>query len=149
MSDDEPLCLPNPETPNSSPGDRRDEEQAQTSGGANSRAGQRRTRARPHPGRTPTPEECLAALGALPGLVALGLMSTARANSIRGAYAEILRWHGHARGQRDEGRLTDDDVLALARSNPEILSMIEPLLTDEQIEMVTGGATEQTNDGKV
>jgi len=87
-------------------------------------------------------------LGALPGLVSLGYLSTARANSIRGAYAEILRWHGQARVQREEGKLTDDAVLALARSNPAILSMIEPFLTDAQIELVTGGATEPTDNGE-
>jgi hypothetical protein len=149
MSDDEPLCLPNPETPNSSPGDPHiNEEQSQTSSGSNPRAGQRQTHTRQHSGRTLSPDECLAALGALPGAVALGLLSTARANSMRGAYAEILRWHGQARVQRDEGGLTDDAVLALARSNPEVLSMLEPFLTDAQIELVTGGAKEPTDDGQ-
>lgn len=90
----------------------------------------------------PTEEQCLAALGRLPGLVALGYLPTGKANSIRSAYSEILRWHRAAKGGGEARRIDDADLRKMLQSNPELLNMLAPLLTDDQIAMVLGGAEE-------
>ena len=92
----------------------------------------------------PDEEQCLAAIARLAGLVAMGLLTTSKANSIRASFSEILRWHRAARGSREQQRLEDADLIGLLRTNPELLAMLEPLLTEDQIEMLTreAGANE-------
>ena len=86
--------------------------------------------------RIPSREECLYAIHQLAGLVALGMLTSAQANSIRASYREILKHHDRAHVAAGGAGLADGNVLELARNHPEILSMLEPLLTDEQIAMV-------------
>lgn len=81
----------------------------------------------------PDTDDCLAALGQLPGLIAMGLVTTAQANAIRGVYSTILQQHHRTRSGRDQAQLADADVMAILRENPSMLSMLAPLLTDEQI----------------
>jgi hypothetical protein len=83
-----------------------------------------------------TEEDCLAALSRLPGLITMGLITTAQANAIRGTYATILQHHHHsAQGDAAQQTLADEDVLTMLRANPELLNMLEPFLTDDQIAM--------------
>lgn len=84
-------------------------------------------------------ETCLRGLGQLPGLVALGVLKPAQANAIRGSYREILQYHQRSQVRDDRNGLSNVDVLELMRTNPRILSMLEPLLTQEQIAMVMRG----------
>ena len=81
----------------------------------------------------PDTDACLDALGQLPGLIAMGLVTTAQANAIRGVYSTILQQHHRTRAGRDQAQLDDADVMAILRENPSMLSMLAPLLTDEQI----------------
>jgi hypothetical protein len=86
-------------------------------------------------------QECLDALGRLPGLLALGIIKAAQVNAIRGIYREILQHHQHSQAREDRQGISNADVAELMRTNPAILSMLEPLLTDEQIAMVMGDLT--------
>jgi hypothetical protein len=81
----------------------------------------------------------LRALAQLAGLVALGVLTPAQANSIRASYREILQFHLKSQS-RDPKGLSNADVLELMRKDPRILSMLEPILTEEQVAMVMKGA---------
>ena len=87
-------------------------------------------------------EDCLNALSKMPGLVAMGVLTTAQANSIRGVYSTILGYHQKARNARSVQTLDNDNVLEILRQNPEMISMVESLLTDEQVEMLMNDATD-------
>jgi hypothetical protein len=110
---------------------------------------ERRDRAEGGPGgrrraqqKIPTIDECLDALGKLAGAVALGFLSPAQANAIRGSYAEILRHHRQGRGREDGRNLADAQVLDLLRRDPTMLSALEPFLSDAQIDLVMRQDTE-------
>ncbi len=89
-------------------------------------------------GASPIPDtqECLRALAQLPGLIAIGILKPAQANAIRANYQEILKQHEKSQTRAGEAGLSNADVLELARQNPDILSMLEPILTQEQIALV-------------
>lgn len=166
---DEPLCLPAPDDPSQSEVNQADADasspraqpgQDADGRGADPRCGhgasqgerghhdRRQRRAKRAARHTyPDEEQCLAALAKLAGLVALGYLTTGQANSIRASFAEILRWHRAAKGGADARRINDHDLRSMLRSNPELLSMLEPLLTDDQIEMVMGDGGENDADG--
>jgi hypothetical protein len=82
-------------------------------------------------------------LGRIPGLVTLGFLTTSKANAIRGAIAELLRWHSSSKYGREQRRVDDESLLSMLRTNPELMGLVEPLLTDEQIDLVTGAAAAQ------
>lgn len=86
-------------------------------------------------GQIPSAEACLRALAQLAGLVALGVLKPAQANSIRASYREILQYHQKSQSREERQGLSNADVLDLVRKDPRILSMLEALLTDEQIAM--------------
>jgi hypothetical protein len=68
----------------------------------------------------------------------MGLLTTAQANSIRGSVSEVLRYH--ERQGSGPSRTVDDQKLAnLLRKCPEAGSVLEPLLSKEQIEMMLRG----------
>ena len=84
----------------------------------------------------PSEQKCLHAMERLAGLVAMGLLKPAQANSIRAAYREILQYH-RSRAKEADKNLANADVLELLRTDPKLLSLLEPLLTEEQVTMVT------------
>lgn len=81
----------------------------------------------------PDAEACLCALGQLPGLIAMGLVTTAQANAIRGVYNTILQQHHRSRMGSEQPQLDDVQVTEMLRTNPGMLNMLAPLLTEEQI----------------
>lgn len=83
----------------------------------------------------PTREECLAALAKLPGLIAMKVLSPGAANAIRASYETLLKEYGKA-PNGPSGHFSDEDVMSMFRSHPEMLSLIESLLTQDQIDMV-------------
>jgi len=156
----EPLCLPGPEDPSrpensdSLGGVSDSHEPGAQRGSGREPGGQRRRTAgsrradsrRGYPGE----EQCLAAIARLAGLVAIGMLKPSQANSIRASFAEILRFHRAAKGAREQQRLEDADLIGLLRTNPELLAMLEPLLTEDQIDMLTreAAANEAQTDGE-
>jgi hypothetical protein len=84
----------------------------------------------------PDRDACLGALGRLPGLMMMGLVTTPQANALRAIYGTILQQHDRARDAQGGVRLADANVLQLARTDPALLGMLEPLLTDQQIHAV-------------
>jgi len=84
----------------------------------------------------PSETECLRLMARLAGLVAIGFLRPPQANAIRAAYQQILQFHRNKAKEVEKG-LANADVLELLRSDPNLLSLLEPLLTDEQVAMVT------------
>ncbi len=76
--------------------------------------------------------DCLAALSSLPGLVVVGILSPAQANTIRGVYAAILQ-HYQRQSPYDRGGVADDALVDMLRRHPDYANLLEPLLSAEQI----------------
>ena len=100
---------------------------------------QRQQHARATNGHIPTEKECLAAIARVAGLVAMGILKPAAANTIRSSYRDILQ-HYKAKDQEAEKNLADSDVLEILARDPVMLSLLEPLLSQEQIEMIMNRA---------
>jgi hypothetical protein len=96
---------------------------------------------RPFESQIPSKQEILAKLAQIPGLVAIGILKPASANSMRGVYAELLR--SLTGGNDARQALATSDVLAAAREHPELLKLLSPLLTDEQVELLMAETREE------
>ncbi len=91
----------------------------------------------------PSREKCKRAIGSLPGLVAMKVLTPSQSNAIRAAYETLLKEHDKSQyGQ--QAQLSDEDVMNIYRMEPKLVSLIEPLLTTDQVNMVmTGGNVEE------
>ena len=85
-------------------------------------------------------EDCLAALSSLPGLVALGVLSTSQANTIRGVYSTMLQHHRQNRARNERGGAVDDAMVDMLARHPELANMLEPILSAEQIATILARA---------
>lgn len=97
-------------------------------------ASQRQSRRR-EPGQVLDQQQCLAGISQLPGMLALGLLKPAVANSMRGALKDLLDHHREDR-QQASGTVATDDMIAAIRNNPALLNVFEKMLTDEQFDLV-------------
>ncbi|MFZ1008252.1 MAG: hypothetical protein WAN65_15535 [Candidatus Sulfotelmatobacter sp.] len=126
MSEQQPLSLPSPEpTPTDQP---QPEAQAQSGGKA------RR--------RIPSAEECLELLGKLSGLVILGVIRTNQATAIRGALRDILAYHQRSTGGSQAGAGVDSRLLEMLPNHPELMNLLTPFFSDEQVALLMKGATD-------
>jgi hypothetical protein len=124
------------------------EPQEDPAGKASRRSGGKQRRAEnPRQGRAPiaSVEDCLAMLSRLPNLVTLGLLSTARANTIRSTCTAILQHHERQQSGPSRTVVNEKDLAKLLRTHPEYAKLFEPLLTDEQIEMFVRGGKDAGN----
>ena len=87
-------------------------------------------------------KDCLRGLTQLVILTAMKLVRSNEANAIKGIYSVILQHHQRTKSTRAASQIDDTDVLAMLRTNPEMLNMLEPLLTDEQLQMIRGQCTD-------
>lgn len=90
--------------------------------------------------KIPSLEDCLFALASLAGAVAMGLIKPAHANTIRASYTEILRHHQKNDSRIDRQGLADADIMDMMRKDPKVFTIMEPFLTDAQIEMLMQNA---------
>jgi hypothetical protein len=81
-----------------------------------------------------TAEECVRRLLEVADRVERRLISAREGNVLSGIYRTILQHHQKADAPQEK-QLPDDVVRELSRTNPQILSKLEPLLTDEQAAM--------------
>jgi hypothetical protein len=110
-------------------------ERSRRSGRENHRAKQPR-RGRP---RIASEEDCLAVLSQLGSQVALGLLSTAQANTIRASYSVVLQHHQRQQSGPARTLVNEQELAKQLRKKPELANLLEPLLTKEQIEMLLRG----------
>jgi hypothetical protein len=101
--------------------------------GADRRRQQQRQRARKPD--IPSEEDCLGAIAQLARLVAMGLLKTAQANAIRASFREILLYHRN-KTKEAEGGISNVELLDVLRKDPKLLSLFEPLLSQEQVEWI-------------
>jgi hypothetical protein len=83
----------------------------------------------------PSEEECLGAIAQVARLAAMGLLKPAQANAIRGSFREILMYHQRKAKESEQG-ISNVDVLDVFQQDPKLLSLLEPLLSQEQIDMI-------------
>jgi hypothetical protein len=86
--------------------------------------------------------ECLAALDQLAGMVAMGLVTPARANTIRALMHEILAYHQRSASGPSAAIPMDGEMVERLRNDPKLLNMMAPLFTAEQIAMLMGASTD-------
>jgi hypothetical protein len=87
-------------------------------------------------------EECLSMLDQLPGMIATRLITPSQANSIRSAINDILAFHQRSLGGSATKAVLDSDLLARLRREPQLMNMLAPLLTAEQIATLMGVSTD-------
>jgi hypothetical protein len=61
------------------------------------------------------------------------MLTPAQANSMRASHATILRYHEKRQSAPVHGPATAD-VMQAVRDHPELAAVLEPLMSDEQIE---------------
>jgi len=84
-------------------------------------------------------KDYLRAMASLMGGVTTGILSPAQGGVVLNICKEGLR-HGRERPSRDAApTIGDADLLSLARRDPEVRRLIEPLLTDAQVQALTRG----------
>lgn len=83
----------------------------------------------------PSEEECLGAIAQVARLAAMGLLKPAQANAIRGSFREILVYH-QKKAKEDEKGISNVGVLEVFQKDPKLSSLLEPLLSQEQIAMI-------------
>ena len=78
--------------------------------------------------------ECLEKLSALPGLVAMGLLTTSKANCIRNALNTVLQFNSKQTSSDSRREVDSTELAAMLKANPDMAKFMEPFLTREQIE---------------
>lgn len=86
--------------------------------------------------------QCLAGLSQLPGLLAIGLLKPQTSNSMRGVFRDLLQHYQRTGRDAAKSSLANEDVLAILRENPAMLTMLAPLISDEQLQLIMGEATD-------
>ena len=94
-------------------------------------------------------DQCLRALTQLPGLVALGMLTPAQGNCMRGVFATILQHYQRSQTTPIPARASADLAQAV-RDKPQLAALLEPLLTDDQLESLLDEArdSEDNDDGE-
>jgi hypothetical protein len=133
------LSLPPPEGPGKGNSGKSD------SGAPQGSAGSHRERGRGKASKIHDVDACLSALSALPGLVAMGMVSPSQANAISRVYSTILQHHQKTAAVRDQGVRVEGELLDLLRADPRLVNLLEPLLTDEQMEAFFRSAGDGTD----
>ncbi len=85
--------------------------------------------------RVSTKEEILVKLDQMPGLIATGLLPTTRANAMRGIYQTMLASLNDS-SPSGAAAMTDEDVLTILRAQPDLLKMLHPFLSRQQLELI-------------
>jgi hypothetical protein len=80
-------------------------------------------------------DEIMRALGRLPGLIALKVLSPSQANAMRSAYQTRLAEHSRSQPEL-QSQISNESVLQLLSEQLHLLSMLEPFMSQDQIDMV-------------
>lgn len=89
----------------------------------------------------PTREECLRKLAQLPGLVAMKIISPAESNAISRSLQVIL---AEMRTSQSTGtsHVMNEQTLQVLRDHPDLQELLEPLLSDDQIDQLMRDVTD-------
>lgn len=83
--------------------------------------------------------DCLRRIARTAELVALGVFKPSVANALRSSYRDILQHH-KAKAKEAEKNLSNGDVIEVLKKDPRLLSLLEPLLSQEQVDMIMKSA---------
>ncbi len=90
--------------------------------------------------RVSSKKEILFKLDQMPGLVATGLLPTVRANAMRSIYQTMLS-NLNDSSAGGATAIADEDLVAVLRAQPELLRLLKPFLTREQLDLIVREAT--------
>ena len=99
------------------------------------RSDTRHQRQRPRTPDIPSEEECVGAIAQVVRLLAMGLLKAPQANAIRASFRDILDFH-RSRAKQSETGVSNIGLLDAVHENPKLLPLLEPLLTEQQIEWI-------------
>jgi hypothetical protein len=96
-------------------------------------------------GRILTADDCRQMLGELPSLITLKLITPAQANAITRTLQTLM---SESRASQASGpaKVADENLIALLREQPHVLEMIEPMLTDEQVDQIMKGVRDDAGE---
>lgn len=95
--------------------------------------GSRKRRERPKDDQLPTRNEVLLAIKNLPSLVATGVITTAQSNAMLASLKTLLDNLDDGKEQASVPQGAMPSLLDAIRRNPDLLHVLERLLTDEQL----------------
>ena len=90
-------------------------------------------------------EQCLAGISQLPGLLVIGMLKPQTSNSMLGAFNSLLHQHERSDQPTNRPQISNEDILRTWRENPAMVRMLEPFLTDDQLQMI---AQEEAKNGQ-
>ncbi len=130
-----------PQLPSPGGGDRTQDsaEDAYTREDSRSQHGQ------PKRSRIPDTEEILAMLMQLNGLVMLGMITSAQANVLQRNLRTILDVQ-RQKSRADSGGQSTQALADLCRTNPQLMNLLEPFLSDAQMEWLMKSIREAGNE---
>lgn len=91
---------------------------------------------RPGAYHVPSLEEIYSRIERVAGMIALGLMAPKAGAVLLSCLREMLKYHQNRSSPAGSSRIPDESLFEMAKKTPEILSMIEPLLTEDQVALV-------------
>jgi hypothetical protein len=129
-----------PQLPSPGGGDR-----TQDSADAYTREDSRSQHGQPKRTRLPDTEEILGMLMQLNGLVTLGMISPAQANVLQRSLRTILDVQ-RQKSRADSGGQSTQALADLCRTNPQLMNLLEPFLSDAQMEWLMKSIREAGNE---
>ena len=122
------LSLPGPKDPNT--------QSEAGEGSDNAEAPKKSRNRRSKKSQVPDVETCLNAQGSIPGLIAMHVITTAQANSLQRIYSTLLQHHRSQQKAETQQALSSDIIKSLLQKDPKMASLLEPLLSDAQVELI-------------
>ncbi len=87
--------------------------------------------------------DCMRGLSQLPGLVVMKMIKPGESNAMRSAYEAILHHHHHAQSSGATAPVIDANMIAQLRDHPELLRLLEPFLTEDQLQTILKGSDDE------
>lgn len=84
--------------------------------------------------------DCLAALSRLPALNMTGLIDIKQTNAFKGVYSSLLQYYSRRQASPSTPALDQPGLVDALRRSPELISLLEPFLSDEQIDALMAEA---------
>jgi len=81
-------------------------------------------------------ERCLQLLSQLTVLLMMGLITPAKANAVRANLTALLQHYQHQESRAGGRTVADDDLQEIVRRDSRLLELLEPFLSDAQIDLL-------------
>ena len=84
----------------------------------------------------PSPEDCVRAIVCAARMTAMGVITPSAGNTVRGSYRDVLVEYHKAKAKDAEKKIANSDVLEILNKDPRLLNFLEPILGQEQIDLI-------------